>query len=462
MKKEDKFFLQVIKEVKKLKITQVIGKYIEIRQRGFSDADAICPFHEDLKMGNFKISDSKGIYKCFACGAFGDGISFVQEYFDIPFHEAVYQIAADHGIISESQIQKNGVSDRSIRPVKTQNQNWKRNGLTRIATPYTRHVAYSVFLKAVELSEEHRDYLKSRGFTDEEIEERKFFTFPEPTREFLKELYTLTRKYGISPNIFKKIPGFYTHPNWATGSVHPKSGKKEYYYKFAKYQGIGIPILNALDMIVGIQIRKNIIGGGGNKYLWFSSSFAGNPDNSFIYGTSAGAPTHVAAPKEIKYPNVVLITEGYFKAEAIAREFSCVAVSVSGVGNFRTINDDLRQIRHYKTGTPVQFIYITYDADLSKNPQVFLQSQKLVDFIRESFPNVQFFMSVWDERDGKGIDDLIQNGKQSTLKRVDFDHFSELYMKVLTALEKKYGGISKIPSEVLEHHYYEKVFQNVI
>lgn len=457
MKKEE-FFLQVVKEVKKLKITQVIGKYIEIRQRGFSDADALCPFHEDLRMGSFKISDRKGIFKCFSCGAFGDGISFVQRYFDISFHDAVFKIARDQGIISETD---HDALSRIIRPVQ-QHRQQKVNGITPVATPHTRHVAYSLFLENTRLSEEHREYLKNRGFSDKEIDERKFFTFPDPTKDFLKELYRTLKRYKVSPNVFKKVPGFFTHPKWETGCVNPRTGEKEYYYKFARFQGIGIPVWNAMGMIVGIQIRKNIIGGSGSKYLWFSSSFAGDPENPYIFGTASDAPTHVAAPKKIKYPDVVFITEGYFKAEAIAREFSCVAVSVPGVGNFRSINDDLRQIIHYKTGTPIQYIYIAYDADLSKNPQVFLQSQKLVDFIRESFPDARFFMSVWDERDGKGIDDLILNGKQSTLKRVDFDRFSERYLEVLTALEEKFGAISNIPLEVLEHHYYEKVFQNVI
>src|SRR5574343_623535 len=63
--------------IRRIPISQVLGRYIQITKNG-KHYDAICPFHNDTKTGNFKITDSKGIYNCFVCGVHGDAIEFVR------------------------------------------------------------------------------------------------------------------------------------------------------------------------------------------------------------------------------------------------------------------------------------------------------------------------------------------------------------------------------------------------
>ncbi|RKO61882.1 DNA primase (bacterial type) [Caldibacillus debilis GB1] len=466
MKKEGnrEFFSRVLEEVKKLPVSRILEKYTKVKPNRFTDADGLCPFHGDREFGNFKISDRKGIYKCFSCGAYGDGIQFVEDLFQIGFQPAVLKIAVDQGIISEKQAEEyigGKIFDMDVRSVfPSQNEGGKIDGITEIAGPYTLDVGYRLFLEGVTLSPEHRRYLRNRGISNEEIVKSGFFTFPEPTREFLDGLHERCRKYGITPNVFKRIPGFYTHPEWALDTIHSATGDREYRYTFARYQGIGIPIRNPMGYIVGIQIRKDTVTGKRKRYTWFSSSFAGDAENPFIFGTAAGTPIHVAFPGKNLYPNVVFITEGFFKAEAVAKTFGVVCLSVSGVGNYKNINEELKVLQ-FKAGTPLEHIYVAYDADMAENPQVFHHAKNMAALIREEFPDVKIHLAVWDAKDGKGIDDLIQNGMVHTLRRVEFDRFTELYDRILERLLEKYSYIQKIPKEEVREHYFRYVFPHL-
>ncbi|MFA5584808.1 MAG: DNA primase, partial [Bacteriovoracaceae bacterium] len=69
---------------------------IPLSKKG-SNLEGICPFHSDTKP-SLKVSDSKGMYKCFACGAGGDAIKFVQDFKHLDFIEALKDIANTLGL----------------------------------------------------------------------------------------------------------------------------------------------------------------------------------------------------------------------------------------------------------------------------------------------------------------------------------------------------------------------------
>jgi DNA primase len=57
----------------------------------------LCPFHNE-KTPSFTVSDDKGFYHCFGCGAHGDVIKFVQETEGLSFPEAIERLAAEAGM----------------------------------------------------------------------------------------------------------------------------------------------------------------------------------------------------------------------------------------------------------------------------------------------------------------------------------------------------------------------------
>ena len=84
--------LEDIKEqIKSYPISEVIGFYIPINKRG-ANHEALCRFHGDSNP-SLKISDEKILYKCFVCDASGDHFSFVQNYKNMNFIEAIKDIA---------------------------------------------------------------------------------------------------------------------------------------------------------------------------------------------------------------------------------------------------------------------------------------------------------------------------------------------------------------------------------
>jgi len=77
-------------------IVEVIGSYIEVEQAGQS-FKALCPFHKE-ETPSFNINPVRQFFHCFGCGKIGDAITFVREYENLPFSNAVKKLAARAGI----------------------------------------------------------------------------------------------------------------------------------------------------------------------------------------------------------------------------------------------------------------------------------------------------------------------------------------------------------------------------
>lgn len=90
----DDLLIQRIKDANN--IVDVVGERLTLHKAGVNYI-ATCPFHSD-KSPSLTISPTKQIYKCFACGAGGDVIKFVQEYDHISFFEAMKLLANRVGI----------------------------------------------------------------------------------------------------------------------------------------------------------------------------------------------------------------------------------------------------------------------------------------------------------------------------------------------------------------------------
>ena len=78
--------------LKSADIVEVVSHFIKLEKRG-KNYEALCPFHDDKKLGNFYVSPDKGIFKCFACNSGGNAITFVQKYTNCSFAEAVKKTA---------------------------------------------------------------------------------------------------------------------------------------------------------------------------------------------------------------------------------------------------------------------------------------------------------------------------------------------------------------------------------
>src|SRR3546814_9080470 len=56
-------------------LAEVVGRRVRLIRKG-REFSGLCPFHNE-KTPSFTVSEEKGFYHCFGCGAHGDVIRFV-------------------------------------------------------------------------------------------------------------------------------------------------------------------------------------------------------------------------------------------------------------------------------------------------------------------------------------------------------------------------------------------------
>ncbi len=104
----------------KTNVSDIISDYISLEKKGNNHV-GLCPFHSDSNP-SMSVSDSKGIFKCFVCGAGGGAISFVQNYEGISFIESLKKISGKIGVDWKQYITQREVK---LDPVKV--RGWEIN-----------------------------------------------------------------------------------------------------------------------------------------------------------------------------------------------------------------------------------------------------------------------------------------------------------------------------------------------
>jgi DNA primase len=77
-------------------LVDVIGEHVSLKRKG-REWLGLCPFHEDHRPSLY-VNPDKQIYKCFACGAGGDVLKFVQMREGLNFPQAIERLAERAGI----------------------------------------------------------------------------------------------------------------------------------------------------------------------------------------------------------------------------------------------------------------------------------------------------------------------------------------------------------------------------
>ena len=88
---------ELVEEVRaKSDIVDVISGYVRIQKKG-SSYFGLCPFHNE-KSPSFSVSPGKQMYYCFGCGAGGNVFTFIMNYENFTFPEAVKLLAERAGV----------------------------------------------------------------------------------------------------------------------------------------------------------------------------------------------------------------------------------------------------------------------------------------------------------------------------------------------------------------------------
>lgn len=88
---------EVIEEVRmRSDIVDIISGYVRLQKKG-SNYFGLCPFHHE-KSPSFSVAPQKQMYHCFGCGASGNVFTFIMEYENYSFREAVEMLAERSGV----------------------------------------------------------------------------------------------------------------------------------------------------------------------------------------------------------------------------------------------------------------------------------------------------------------------------------------------------------------------------
>lgn len=184
----------LIEEIRmKNDIVDVISGYVKLQRKG-SSYFGLCPFHNE-KSPSFSVSPSKQMYYCFGCGAGGNVFTFLMEYENFTFVEALRVLAERAGVeLPQLEYSKEAKEQADLKATLLE--------VNKLAAKYYYYqlrreggVTAMAYLKGRELSDEtinqfglgYSDkfsddlyrYLKSKNYSDEILRESGLFNVDE-------------------------------------------------------------------------------------------------------------------------------------------------------------------------------------------------------------------------------------------------------------------------------------------
>src|SRR3989344_9432819 len=136
----------------KTDLIALISEFIPLKKTG-RNFKANCPFHNE-QTPSFVVSPERQIWHCFGCGKGGDAFTFLMEYENLEFIEALRILAKKAGV--------------ALRTTGSSFSSSKKEGiysLNKVASEY-----YNFVLTKHRVGEKALDYLiKHRGLTDKLI-----------------------------------------------------------------------------------------------------------------------------------------------------------------------------------------------------------------------------------------------------------------------------------------------------
>jgi len=145
-------------------VVDVIGSYLPLKRAG-QNFVALCPFHKE-KSPSFNVNPHKQIFHCFGCHKGGDVFTFVKEYENVDFVEAVKRLADRAKIPLEYEQGGPGAETKHLKDTLLQiheqiAQRWHHCLLNEAAGQVA------------------RDYLAKRGVSEEAIKLFRIGAAPE-------------------------------------------------------------------------------------------------------------------------------------------------------------------------------------------------------------------------------------------------------------------------------------------
>lgn len=289
-------------------IVDVISGYVKLKKNGSSYV-GLCPFHNE-KSPSFSVSGQKQLYHCFGCGVGGNVITFVMEYENYTFLEAVKMLGERAGL-DLPEVEASG-EDKKLRDTKQ-----KLLEINKITATYYYHQLGS------EKGQAGLKYLTGRGLSVDTIKRFGLGFAPQTTGE----LYRILKEKGYGDDLLKES-GVFTYENGARD-------------KF--WNRVIFPIMDINNKVIGFGGR--VMGDGKPKYLNSPETKLFDKSRN-LYGLNVARTS--------RKPNLI-ICEGYM--DVISLHQAGFNQAVASLGTALTPGH-ARLMKRYTDN-----VLITYDSD---------------------------------------------------------------------------------------------------
>ena len=291
-------------------IVDVISGYVRLTKKG-STYFGLCPFHNE-KTGSFSVSPNKQMYYCFGCGAGGNVFTFLMQYENFSFPEAMEALAERAGI----ELPKQEMSAQAKKEAD------KRQILLEINKAAGKY--YYMLLRS-EHGKQAYEYFKKRELSDATMQ--KFGLGY--SDKYSDDLYRYLRKLGYDDAILKES---------GLVSIDEVRGGHDKFWNRAMF-----PIMDVHNKVIGFGGR--VMGDGEPKYL--------NSPETKIFDKSRNLYALNFA-RQTKKPQM-LLCEGYM--DVIALHQAGFDNAVASLGTAFTSGHASLLKRYTKE------VYLTFDSD---------------------------------------------------------------------------------------------------
>ena len=162
-----------------LRIEEVVGEFVDLKKSG-SSYKGLCPFHADTNP-SFSVKPEKKICKCFVCGSGGNAINLYSKIKNIPYMEAVKELAKRYRVnIKEYNAKNIDIDNEKFYQIMEDSHNFFMDKMfaqeSRTALNYLANRGLDT-----DLIKEHRlgyapakwselyDFLKAKNYSDEDL-----------------------------------------------------------------------------------------------------------------------------------------------------------------------------------------------------------------------------------------------------------------------------------------------------
>ena len=301
----------IIEEVRSRNdIVDVIGQYVHLTKKG-STYFGLCPFHNE-KTGSFSVSPNKQMYYCFGCGAGGNVFTFMMQYENFTFSEAMEALADRVGVALPQQ-------------EYTKEQKREADKKQRLLDINKEAARYFYMLLRNDRGRNALAYFKKRELTDETM--KKFGLGY--SDQYSDDLYRYLRSKGYEDEILKES---------GLVSINEKRGGYDKFWNRAMF-----PIMDVHNKVIGFGGR--VMGEGEPKYLNSPETPIFDKSRN-LYGLNFARTTKKSQ---------LLLCEGYM--DVIALHQAGFDNAVASLGTSLTTGHANLLKRYTKE------VYLTYDSD---------------------------------------------------------------------------------------------------